>query len=165
MAENFAWGLFQGVAVILFLVTACIHLLIGVLGPLFAFSSAAGRSILFVATRPDTALYGAKPDALLASEPRLELFRRTAFMAMSGLLVGLGICEMATAWFGIGGGHRWALVALAVSGFAMLPYWILVFRPYIAAGIPLSLGDLPPFIWIPAAVLVPASVLGWAGLT
>lgn len=164
MADSFAWGSFQGLAVALFLVAACLHLLIGVLGPLLAFNSAAGRSILFVSARTDTALYGAKPDALLASEPRLELFRRTAFTAMSALLVGLGICEVALAWFGIGGGHRWALVALAASGLAMLPYWALVFRPYVAAGIPLSLADLPPFIWVPAAALVPACVLGWAGL-
>jgi hypothetical protein len=61
-------------------------------------------------------------------------------------------------------GERWALVALTLAGVAVLPFWMLIFRPYVAAGAPLALGDVPPFMWVPAALLIPAAVLGWIGV-
>jgi hypothetical protein len=30
-------------------------------------------------------------------------------------------------------------------------------------GVSVALGELPPFQWVPAALLVPAAVLGWIG--
>jgi len=32
-------------------------------------------------------------------------------------------------------------------------------------GVNLTLFDVPPFMWVPAALLLPAVVLGWIGLT
>ena len=46
----------------------------------------------------------------------------------------------------------------------MFPFWVLVFRPYLAAGAPLGLSDVPPWIWIQGVLFVPATVLGWIGL-
>jgi len=154
-----------GTGVMLFLLSAGMHLLIGILAPALAFRSVSDRSILFVSTRTDTRLYGATPAEVLTVNPALTQLRRTLLTAISGLLVGMGLLEVALAWFGLGGGHGWALLALAGSGAAMLPYWYLVFRPYRAAAIPLSIADLPPFIWFPAALLVPATVAGWIGLS
>lgn len=79
-------------------------------------------------------------------------------------MVGLAIAELSLTWFGLREGQRWALVALAVSGLAMFPFWVLVFRPYLAAGAPLGLFDVLPWIWMSGALLVPATVLGWIGL-
>jgi hypothetical protein len=46
----------------------------------------------------------------------------------------------------------------------MFPFWVLVFRPYLAAGAPLGLFDVLPWIGMSGALLVPATVLGWIGL-
>jgi len=51
-----------------------------------------------------------------------------------------------------------------LAGLAALPFWLLVFRPYAAAGIVVGLGDVPPFMSVPTALLVPAVVLGWIAL-
>ena len=48
--------------------------------------------------------------------------------------------------------------------FALGIVWYLVFRPYFAAGVSLTLGDLPPFMLVPGALLVPAIAFGWLGL-
>jgi len=167
MAEDFRWISPIGLGVTLFLATAGIHLVVGILTPILLGSPAysdPGRSILFVSNRTDTALYGASPADLLTADPHLVLLRRTILIALAGLLVGFGVVEAFLAWFGLGGAHSWALAALALSGVAMLPFWLLVLRPYLEAGIALTLGDVPPFIWVPAALLVPATVASWIGL-
>ncbi|MDX1449828.1 MAG: hypothetical protein R3246_12285, partial [Acidimicrobiia bacterium] len=33
--------------------------------------------------------------------------------------------------------------------------------PYRSAGVRLTLGDIPPFMWVPAIAMPAASVLGW----
>lgn len=53
---------------------------------------------------------------------------------------------------------------MTIDGLAVLPLWYLVFRPYLRADISLSIGDMPPFIWVPTVLFVPAVVLGWIGL-
>lgn len=59
--------------------------------------------------------------------------------------------------------HR-AVAVMTIDGLAVLPLWYLVFRPYLRADISLSIGDMPPFIWVPTVLFVPAVVLGWIGL-
>ena len=146
----------------LFMVGGAVHLLIGVLTPIL-FDPTAGR-LLFLSLQTDTALYGAAPRTLLAADPALVQLRSTVFTALAGLLAGLGILELTVAWFGVRAGRRWAVVALIVSGTAMLPFWVVVLRPYLAAGIPVGLGDIPPFIWVPTALLLPATVLSVVGV-
>lgn len=148
---------------VLFTIGALMHLLIGVLTPMLVHEDSS-VTILFVSTRTDTALYGAAPRDLVAADPHLGALRRTILMALSGLLVGMAVLELALIWFGLRTEQGWALAALAIAGVAMLPFWYLVFRPYRAAGIPLALSDLPPFIWVPALVLLPATVLSMIGL-
>lgn len=108
----------------------------------------------------DRALYGADPNSLLAGDPVLRQLRRTLLHMFAGMLISAGILTIAIAWCGLREGEAWALVALGVVGLAVLPCWWLVLRPYRGAGIRLKLGDLPPFMWIPAAVLVPGVILG-----
>jgi hypothetical protein len=166
--REFEWSSPLGAAVILFTVGAVIHLVVGVLmGVVFQLlpeGTEVGRRYLFLNEGPDRALFGGSPRALLDGDPTLLRFRAIVFTALAGVLVGLGIVELALSWFALKGGQAWALGALAISGLAMLPFFLGAFRPYLAAGIGLGLGDLPPFIWIPAIALVPATFLGWIGL-
>ncbi len=58
---------------------------------------------------------------------------------------------------------RWALWTLTVGDLAILPYWVLIFQPYLRAGTPLGLQDVPP-LFLYLAVIVVAAILGWFGL-
>jgi hypothetical protein len=155
------WGNPLGVSTILFVLYGLVYLIIGALTPLLH-DRGIGPTMLFISPRADTALFGAAPSALLG-DPVLSRLRSLLLIALGGMLVAAGILVLATALFALREGERWAVVALTLAGVAVLPFWVLIFRPYVAAGAPLALGDLPPFMWVPAALLIPASVLGWIG--
>jgi lysylphosphatidylglycerol synthetase-like protein (DUF2156 family) len=155
------WASPLGASTILFLLSGLVYLVIGALAPLLH-DRGIGPTMLFISPRADTVLFGAAPTDLL-NDPALSRLRSLLITALGGILVAAGILVIATAVFALRDGERWALVSLALAGVAVLPFWVLVFRPYVAAGAALSLADLPPFMWVPAALLIPASVLGWIG--
>jgi len=155
------WASPLGASTILFVLYGLVYLLIGALTPLLH-DRGIGPTMLFISPRADTVLFGAAP-AELINDPALSRLRSLLLIALGGILVAAGILVIATAVFALRHGERWALFALALAGVAVLPFWFLVFRPYVAAGAPLSLGDIPPFMWVPAALLIPASILGWIG--
>ena len=156
------WATPLGASTALFVLYGAVWLLIGVLAP-FLHDSAAGRTMLFLSPRTDTALFGGDPASLLA-DPALARLRSLLMIALGGMLTVSGILVIAVALFALRAGHGWALATLALVGVVVLPYWLLVFRPYASAGIALSLGDIPPFMWVPTALLLPAVILGWIGL-
>jgi cytochrome c oxidase subunit IV len=121
-----------------------------------------GPRFVITGRQADTGLFG-DPDRVLDENVPLTNMRRIMLFWVAGLLIGLACLEFAVAWFGLRTGARWALVALVVQGAAMLPLYYLSYAPYRAAGISIALGELPPFQWVPAALLVPAAVLGWIG--
>jgi len=162
-AFNFQWLSPLGVSVVLFLLYGAIYLLIGVLTPIMVDSSVS-PGILIVSGRPDTAVLGDTPENLRQNNPALVKLRSIILNMLAGMLVAAGVMIVALAWFGVRQGQAWALGTLAVAGVAVLPFWYLVFRPYFAAGVSLTLGDLPPFMWVPAVLLLPAVILGWFGL-
>jgi hypothetical protein len=146
----------------LFGVSGAIRVVLAVLTPLL-FDPRAGR-VIFLSTGADAVLYGALPRDLIAGDPALIQVRWTIVMALCGALAGLGILEMAVAWFLLRTAERWALIALTATGLAVLPFWWLVAEPYMAAGAVLGLGDIPPFMSIPALLLLPAVTAGSIGL-
>jgi hypothetical protein len=155
------WGSPLGVSTILFVLYGLVYVVIGALTPLLH-DRGIGATMLFISPRADTTLFGAAPIELL-NDPVLSRLRSLLLIALGGILVAAGILVLAIALFALRDGERWAVLALAIAGVSVLPFWALVFRPYIAAGVPLGLGDLPPFMWVPGVLLVPASVLGWIG--
>jgi hypothetical protein len=155
------WGSPLGLSTILFALYGLVYVVIGALTPLLH-DRGMGPTMLFISPRADTELFGAAPIELLR-DPVLSRLRSLLITALGGMLVAAGILVLATTLFALREGERWAVVALALAGVAVLPFWLLVFRPYLAADVPLALGDLPPFMWVPAALLVPAAVLGWIG--
>jgi hypothetical protein len=161
-AVHFTWASALGAGVALFLVGGAVHLLIGMFTPFLA-DSEVGRRMLFLSPRTDAALFGGDPATMLAADPVLARLRFTLMLVVGGLLVALGIAELSLAWFGVRGGQTWALWALTLGGLAVLPVWYVLLRPYFGAG-PVGLGDLPPFMWIPAVTFVPAIALSWIGI-
>jgi hypothetical protein len=161
--DSFSWTSPLGASVALLLVYGAIHVIFGAIYVLAAETDIGNRT-LFASPGLDQALFGALPADLLRDDRVLAQLRSILYLVIAGLFVSLGIVELALTWFGLHEGQRWAVVALAVSGLAIVPFWVLVFRPYMAAGVPLGLFSIPPWIWVPLGLLIPGTVLGWIGL-
>lgn len=117
--------------------------------------------MVFVSERTDTALYGAPPGQILESNAHLVLLRTTLFRVLAGLLVVGGLLIGALAWFGLAEPKAWVLATLTVVGLIGIPYWWMSLAPYRDAGIGLTLGDIPPLMWVPSILMPIASILVW----
>lgn len=162
MNESFQWISPLGVSVILFLVIGALWILIGALTPFFLKKDS--PDILFVSHRTDTAYFGGTPPELASPGSALAKFRAMLLFVASGFLLMVGSLVFCIAWFGLRQGQSWALAALALGILVAISLWALALLPYARAGISLRIGDLPPFMWIPAVLILPAIVLGWIGL-
>jgi hypothetical protein len=163
MDGAFQWASPLGVGVGLFLASAAFHFLIGVLTPV-GIRLWSNDDILIASKRSDTKAFGTSPPEMIAKEPAIATYRNVMWTIVAGFLVALAVVEGAVAWFGLRAGAPWALVALAAEGIVLVAFWILAFGPYFAARAPLTLADLPPFMWVPGLLLVPAAILSWIGL-
>jgi hypothetical protein len=161
--KRFAEGVLLNVSVALFLVIGAIHLIIGLLALVFS-DLELGQSILVVSTRTDTELFGAPPWLLIETNAELALFRSLVFNNVAGSLIVLGIFVSSLTWFGLRQREAWAYWTLTATGFLILPFWYLTFRPYMQAGVSIGFADLPPIFWIPAAALLPAVISGWLAI-
>jgi len=162
-AATFHWATPLGVSVICFLVSGFVHLLIGTLTPIFV-NSEFGRSAIFISQQTDSQLFGAAPSELLDRNKELATFRTLFLTNAGGSLVIIGLFIVSLAWFGLRQHQVWAFVTLVLAGVVVLPYWFLIFKPYLNAGISIRFGDLPPIFWIPTLVLLPGIIFGWLGL-
>ena len=163
MAEPFKWFSPLGISVAVFLAIGTLWILIGALTvPLLG--KGIGPAIIFVSNSTDEAYFGRSPSQLLASDPALSKLRTLLLTVIAGFLLLAGVLFLSVAWFGLRQGHTWALTALAVAGILALGFWVLSLLPYARSGITLTIGDLPPFMWIPAIFTLPAIILGWIGL-
>lgn len=149
-------------SVVMFMLVGALWVFVGVLAvPLHKKGSEA--TIVFVSGRTDTAFFGKTPSEMM-SDPAVSAFRTMMITIISGGLLGAGAFLMSLTWFGIRAGHRWALWTSAVGCLLAAALWLLALAPYPKAGVKLTLGDAPPFIWLPALLLLPATVLGYLGL-
>ena len=160
---EFRWFSLLGASVILFLLYGLVYLLIGALTPIML-NSETGRQMLIISPRTDSIVFGRSPSELLRDDPALFQLRTILLIIIGGLLFTAGCFHIALTWFGLRQGHLWALATLAFGGLAVLPFWFLALQPYFRQGVNLSLADMPPFMWVPAVLLLPAIVLGWLGL-
>ena len=164
MTESFRWLSPLGGSVALFLGIGILWLLIGALTvPLH--NKGIGAGTIFVSHTTDTAFFGKDPSDLLASDPALRKLRTLLLTVIAGFLLLSGSLFVSLAWFALKAGLAWALPALSIGGLLGIGLWALALLPYFRAGIPVTVGDLPPFMWIPTALIVPAMVLGWIGLS
>ncbi len=160
IATGFQWLSPLGVSVALFLLIGLLWLVIGILTP-FLLNQDGG---LIVTQRTDTAYFGGSPEDLLAADPALGKLRTVLLTMLSGSFISLGVTFLALAWFGLREGRPWALVTLAVAGIAAVVLWAVSLAPYYRAGVRFTLGDVPPFIWVPAFFVPAATILAWVGL-
>lgn len=147
----------------LFVAFGVVWILIGSLTP-FLHDTPMGRSTLIFSGATDTKTFGDTPANVLANEPNVAKLRSILLILVGGLLVAAGLLIVAVSWFALRAGERWALATLSIVGLAVIPFYLLAARPYLAAGTTIHFLDLPPFIWVTTALWIPASALGWWGL-
>lgn len=119
--------------------------------------------MVILSGRTDAQAFGADPATVLA-DPRLRKLRAITIAMLCGCMFAAGVLVCALAWFGLAARAAWAMSTLTVVAVGVLPFWWHVLRPYRAARATVGLGDLPPFMWVPVALDVPAIVLGWVAL-
>ena len=163
MEASFNWVSPLGVSVGLFLVIGVLWLVVGALiVPLHHASF--GREALFVSPKTDEAFFGSEPRRLLRDDLPLSKLRTLLFTVIAGFLLLAGILFIFIAWFALHRGQVWALAALGMGGLVAIAFWAIALWPYIHERIPIGVSDLPPFIWIPSVLILPAFILGWVGL-
>jgi len=163
MADSFRWLSPLGISVGLFTAIGALWILIGALTVPFHKRST-GSEMLFVSHSTDKAFFGASPSELLASNAALSKLRTLLLTVIAGFLLMAGATFVLLAWFGLRTGQAWSLAALGISAILGIIWWALALLPYFRSGIPVTIGDLPPFMWIPAVLILPAIILGWVGL-
>lgn len=163
MDETFRWTSPLGLSVILFLLIGALWIFVGVLSvPLTRKWET--PEYLFTSASADNSFYGAPASQLAPPGSPLAKFRTMMISIISGFLVLGGLLVISMAWFALRQGQLWALVALVLAILAATAFWTFALLPYIRAGVSLRLGDIPPLIWIPAILILPAFILGWLGL-
>ena len=160
---EFQWFGSLGISVILFMFYGGFYVLIVVLTPFFS-ESAIGNPGIIISYRTDKKLFGDEPMKVMKENKPLADLRKIMLPMLAAMLVVSGLSIVSIAWFGLRTGHPWAIIVLAIAGLVVLPYWWLVFKPYLDAGIRITLADAPPFIWVPTILYLPAILFGWIGL-
>ncbi len=159
MAESFKWFSPLGISVALFLAIGTLWLLIGALTVPFL-----NKGTGFVSQSTDEAYFGRSTSELHASDPAFSKLRTLLLTVIAGFLLLAGVLFLSLAWFGLRHGQTWALPSISLAGLLAIVFWALALLPYFRSGIHVTIGDLPPFMWIPALLIPPAIILGWIGL-
>lgn len=153
MASALAWS------VGLCLAAGAVHFLIGALTPFFGFPP----GIVGLSARTDQQAWN-RTSAELLQDPVVRDLRTHHHIMLGGLLVFLGLAEMALAWTGLRAGAPVALYALSLAWAGSLAYWIAMVMQFVRLGAHPTLWDLQPFVWVPTLLLAPGLVLGWVAL-
>jgi hypothetical protein len=164
MEVTFRWFSPLGASVAMYLVIGLLWFFIGLLtAPLLDRDT--GGTILFVSERTDKAYFGGEPRLLMQSDPALAKLKIMLLTVIAGFLLLSGLVFISLAWFGVRERQLWAVLTLGIAGTVAVIFWGIALLPYSQAKIPLTLADLPPFIWLPTLLIIPATVLGIIGAT
>ncbi len=163
MQSNFVWLSPLGIGVILFTIIGALWIFIGVLAVPLS-NRVTDPRYIFVSNRTDKIYFGGEPAELLKKNKPLSLLLKLFIAVISGFLVVAGTLVIALAIFGLKEGNTWSLVALGVGCTSAIGFWALALSPYLKAGIKLTLADIPPLMWVPALLILPAIIFSWIGL-
>lgn len=145
---------------VLFIISGVFWLIIGALSGILVDRNV-GSQMVLLSPSTDAQLFGAPAQQVLADSSGVFLARYALIRWVAGFLVGSGVLVIGLAWFGLRGDEIWALAVLTVAGLAVIPYWWISLGQYRAAGIRVGLGDIPPFMWVPAILMTVGALLGW----
>lgn len=149
----------------LFILGGFVDILIGAATPIVTRVGGLLPSNTFWMTRAaDEVLFGHAPSQIILDQPAAGLLYRLAIDLIGGLILVFGVFQVALAWFALRRGEWWALWALVVGDLLFVYAWSWVVQVYIKRGAPLTFFSLPPNLWIPAILLIPAAVSSFLGL-
>lgn len=145
---------------ILFIISGVFWLVIGLLSAILVDRNV-GPSMVMLSPTSDAQLFGSPSQHVLADRSDAFLVRYALVRWIAGFLVGAGVLVTGLAWYGLRPPQTWALATLSVAGLVVIPYWWISLGQYRQAGIEVTLGDVPPFMWFPAILMTIGSALGW----
>ena len=119
---------------------------------------------LLFSARADAALFGASPDAIRAAQPAAAEARWFQSYLIGIGVTSAGVAIVCIAWFGLRRGEVWAFWSLAAAAVPLAALYPYAISRYVRLGVTLGLGDLQPFVTIPALLVPPAIDLAWIGL-
>lgn len=154
-----AWSRVE-VAAALFLAAGLFHLTIGVLTPV-GIRLGWAPGVFVYNDAADRAIFGKSHVELRADADVMKL-REILLGMISGLLVGLGLLEMALARWGVRQGQAWAVAAIGIVAVSMAIFWTLGHVLWFRAGLPGGLAALPPFQWVPLVLVAAGSAAFWS---
>jgi hypothetical protein len=163
MPDPAPWLSPLGTSAALFVAAGAFQLLIAILTAGFLVSGGGGNALLFTA-RSDEGAFGKPPRELVQAEPGVDTYRHLVWTLLAGFLAAVGLLEMAVAWFALRSGSAWAAATLSAVAVVLALAWVAILAVYVAKGARVTLGDVPPFMWVPAFLHVPAVALAWWGL-
>lgn len=143
---------------VLFAVAGGFQFAIGLLAAFFGFPPA----IVGLSARSDHAMWG-RSSAELLKDPVVRDLRTHHTIVIGGLLVGLGIVQVALGGYAASQGMTWALVTLTAMGVAMLPYWVAMVLQFTRAKVRVGFGDVQPFVWVHMVLWLAGAGFAWAG--
>ena len=115
--------------------------------------------MIIMSPRADREYFREDPEKILHENNQAKKIRTLVLTLLAGLLITSGILTVSLAWFALRSGQVWSLLTLIIAGICEAPLWFLFFRYYTQAGVHLSLADIPPFIWVPELLMIPAATL------
>lgn len=104
-------------------------------------------------------LVGGSPEQIQKFSPNLYHYISHLQVALSGFIIALGLAVILLAWFGIRGGHRWALWAAFIAPVVAVAIALPLHFPY---GFD-TLGHLG-LIYLDAAILLAGTIIGYREL-
>jgi hypothetical protein len=163
---SFRWRSWLGLSTALFFVNDIVFNFVPALLVPYALHSGGPASApgLVVSNTADGALIGRDLATLGTSDPHLAAFFVTFMDSMCAFMMCFAVAALALTWFALRRGARWALVTLAISGFAQLPYYLVIAATYQANGVS-ALPDLGTFFAPVVIVLTIATISGWIAIT
>ena len=149
---------------ILFAIGGLFDAMIGALTPFVTRMRPLPQDSFLQNPEADRILFGRSPQALLSEDAPLAMLYRTTFDLIGALLLIFGLLQAGIAWFALRQGHAWALWLLVAVDLLFIAGWGLIYTQYFQRGISLAAIGIPPNLLVPAALLIPATVLALVGL-
>ena len=155
------------VSVGLFLLISLCYLIFGVLTPIFDRRFGVGlveRFGFVFSPRSDEVAFGKTTIEVIREQPVAVAIYTVVYYMLAGFYMAVFILHTTLIWFGLRQGQPWALWSLIIADLTIPIYFFLAVQYFSKNVAPLTLGDLPPYILLPLAILPFAAGFGLFGI-
>jgi hypothetical protein len=132
METTVRWRSWLGASVIFFLIFGVINVALAIAVPATLHLNGSFPGVVF--GNGDAQLLGRSFTGLRHDNPKLDTLLVDSMTSMCAMMMGWGIMILATAWFGLRRGGRWAFWALLLAGLVALVYYFVISADYARQG-------------------------------